>query len=971
MQGSASVPRRGRGRGLGDTRREVVEAAAARARAARRKAAARAAAGLPPDASSSATAPVAFAAGAVEGSDSEPDADAAAEVNHDPDAPIFADAPYDDDDREADDIYASVDERMRARRQKHAEKRIQLELESYRDANPTVRQQFADLKRKLSQVSADEWATVPEIGDRSVQKQKLETFTPAPDSLLQTAMRTGAPPSSALAAAPSLPPLPGTLSSTSAPLSQHKIPPSSTDLASIGEGKGSVIGQKLDKASDSVSGQTNIDPTGYLTQMSGVRITSDSEISDIKKARLLLKSVTTTNPKHAPGWIAASRLEECAGKLVSARTLISEGCLQCPSSEDVWLEAARLYPPEQAKRVLASAVLHVPKSVKIWLQAAALEHDPNQKKRVLRKALEVIPGSAKLWRVLVDLADPEGARILLRRAVECVPNELDLWLGLARLESYEQAKNVLNRARQYLRAEPAIWITGAKLEEVHHRQQSEDAVSFAAVSGMINRAVQNLSVDEELVKRERWIAEAHDAEACGYPLVCRALIMIAVGLGIDDVDCKRVWLEDANRAVADEKPCTARAIHAKRTSSFPGDEDVWRLAAEFEMKFGTPDQLNTLLENAIARCPRAEVLWLMAAKHRWTNDGVEQARAILTSAYQANPDSEAILLAAAKVEVEVNDFPRARALFAKARRTAPSARVYMKSALLERQDNRQHAALNLLEEGIQAFSSAWKMWLMLAQLHEGWVMGQGDAGQSESPLRGDASARDVYVKSLRKCETCVPLWIGWSRLEERSNLVPKSRAVLERGRHACKKMTEVDQLWVESICVELRSGHREAAHSVLSRALNQCPSSGRLLALAIAMEPRASQRARTVLALKSRCEDEAYVMLEAGKLFWRERKVARARDWFKRSVKLSPEFGDAWATLYAFELSCDADGENVTSVEGQVRLAAPKYGDLWTKVSKSPGNENLNVLDILHQVAGHVSECSLSTLMSNVRGNRP
>jgi pre-mRNA-processing factor 6 len=67
-----------------------------------------------------------------------------------------------------------------------------------------------------------------------------------------------------------------------------------------------------------------------------------NEISDIKKARLLLKSVTTTNPKHAPGWIAAARLEEVAGKLAQARAIIAKGCEECPKSEDVWLEAARL-----------------------------------------------------------------------------------------------------------------------------------------------------------------------------------------------------------------------------------------------------------------------------------------------------------------------------------------------------------------------------------------------------------------------------------------------------------------------------------------------------------------------------------------------------------------------------------------------------------------------------------------------------
>jgi len=77
-----------------------------------------------------------------------------------------------------------------------------------------------------------------------------------------------------------------------------------------GEGRGTVIKLKLDTISDSVSGQTVVDPKGYLTDLKSVKITSDAEISDIKKARLLLKSVIQTNQKHAPGWIAAARLEE-------------------------------------------------------------------------------------------------------------------------------------------------------------------------------------------------------------------------------------------------------------------------------------------------------------------------------------------------------------------------------------------------------------------------------------------------------------------------------------------------------------------------------------------------------------------------------------------------------------------------------------------------------------------------------------
>jgi hypothetical protein len=161
-----------------------------------------------------------------------------------------------------------------------------------------------------------------------------------------------------------------------------------------------------------------------------MKITSATEVADIKKARLLLKSVITTNPHHGPGWIAAARLEELAGKLnvragrggkgggwggwgpaarggggwrpagrpgrglpaprtplpscrprsrailpapaplaptpkQTARELITKGCEQCPSNEDVWLEASRLQPPDLAKAVLARGVAHIPDSVKL------------------------------------------------------------------------------------------------------------------------------------------------------------------------------------------------------------------------------------------------------------------------------------------------------------------------------------------------------------------------------------------------------------------------------------------------------------------------------------------------------------------------------------------------------------------------------------------------------------------------------
>lgn len=97
------------------------------------------------------------------------------------------------------------------------------------------------------------------------------------------------------------------------------------------------------QVSDSVTGQTVVDPKGYLTDLNSMIPHYGGDINDVKKARTLLKSVRETNPKHPPAWIASARLEEVVGKLQVARNLIMEGCDNNKKSEDLWLEAVRYY----------------------------------------------------------------------------------------------------------------------------------------------------------------------------------------------------------------------------------------------------------------------------------------------------------------------------------------------------------------------------------------------------------------------------------------------------------------------------------------------------------------------------------------------------------------------------------------------------------------------------------------------------
>ncbi len=59
---------------------------------------------------------------------------------------MFASAPYEADDREADQIYDTIDTRMDSRRKIRREKKFQEDIEKYRAERPKIQQQFSDLK---------------------------------------------------------------------------------------------------------------------------------------------------------------------------------------------------------------------------------------------------------------------------------------------------------------------------------------------------------------------------------------------------------------------------------------------------------------------------------------------------------------------------------------------------------------------------------------------------------------------------------------------------------------------------------------------------------------------------------------------------------------------------------------------------------------------------------------------------------
>lgn len=860
------------------------------------------------------------------------------------DVGLFASAEYDEDDREADAVWEGIDKRMDSRRKDRREARLKEEIEKYRASNPKITEQFADLKRKLYTLSTDDWQSLEkfESGGYSSKnkKKRFESFVPVPDTLLEKARQeqehvTALDPKSRAASA----------NGTETPWSQTPV----TDLTAVGEGRGTVLSLKLDRLSDSVSGMTNVDPKGYLTVLNSMKITSDAEISDFKKARLLLKSVTQTNPKHPPGWIAAARLEELAGKLQAARQLIQKGCEECPKNEDVWLEACRLANPDDAKAVIAQGVKSIPTSVKLWMQASKLENDDMNRSRVLRKGLEHIPDSVRLWKAVVELANEEDARLLLHRAVEFCPLHVELWLALARLETYDNAKKVLNKAREGLPKEPAIWITAAKLEEANGGAKEfitlADGTKVNKVEMITRRGIRALQNGNMVIDREAWMKEAEAAERAGSVATCQAIIKCTIGIGVEKEDRKRTWVADAEECKKRGSIETARAIYDHALSVFLTKKSIWIKAAQLERSHGTRETLDSLLRKAVTYRPQAEVLWLMGAKEKWLAGDVPAARAILQEAYAAIPNSEEIWLAAFKLEFENHEPERARMLLAKARERGGTERVWMKSAIVERELGNIEEERKLLNEGLKQFPSFFKLWLMLGQLEERLAEAAKQQDQTEKQHSHKMEAKKVYDSGLKSCPNSVPLWLSLANLEEEMSGLSKARAALTMAR---KRNPQNPELWLAAVRAELKHGYKKEADILMAKALQECPNSGILWAASIEMAPRPQRKSKSMDALK-KCEHDPHVIAAVAKLFWIDRKVDKARNWLNKAVTLAPDVGDFWALLYKFELQHGTE-ENQKDILKRCVAAEPKHGEKWQPVSKAVENSHQPTESILKKV---------------------
>ena len=207
----------------------------------------------------------------------------------------------------------------------------------------------------------------------------------------------------------------------------------------------------------------------------------------------------------------------------------------------------------------------------------------------------------------------------------------------------------------------------------------------------------------------------------------------------------------------------------------------------------------------------------------------------------------------------------------------------MKSAVFERQQGQHSTALETVEAALKKFPKFAKLYMI-----------QGQILQSQ---KNYPAARASFAAGIKQCPKDVTLWILASRLEEADGKSIKARALLDKARLANPGN---DELWAEAVGVEERSGGTAQAKTVLARGLQECPTSGLLWSMAIWAEPRPTRKSRSADALR-KATDDPLVICTVARLFWAERKIEKARQWFERAVKVNPDLGDVWGWWLKFE----------------------------------------------------------------------
>lgn len=620
-----------------------------------------------------------------------------------------------------------------------------------------------------------------------------------------------------------------------------------TDFKQIGDARKGQLTSRLDSLLDGgtlTSGvATSVDASGYITAL-------DTMVSAFKAQGNVVLDVK------------------------KAKDLILKACDRNPRSEDLWIEASKLF-PSKALELLDKGLSYNEASLKLWLARIAATTDKSKRRPQILKALEHNAASIQLWKLLVEQLELTGeaedtAEMIrvLGQAVQCCPSAKELWIKLARLESRDNSRKILNKARQACPTSHEIWLAAAELEEGHG--------NAGLVPTLLQRAVKTLEAKGIVMKRDFWIERAAE-RISDFPVTAASLLHMALPMDLStnvDEELVAVWLEDARLAIEKRQWSLARMIYEFSLKNFPGNPDIWRAFVSLEKQHGDAEAVTALLEKAVESVPKCIELWISLASQYRSLAQLQKARSILADAWSHNSDSESVALAAIDLELELEDPQKAMTLLRQFKTSLATSSALRKKEIQLVDD--VHVRTSLLEEAIKSFPKDQDFCLLLADVYR------------REPFRDCAKARAIYEDGFKRIPSSEGIWKAAADLEEYEfKSVVKARALYE---NALRLNHRSEVLLLEAALLEARAGNPALCKSKLARALTICPKSPLLWSQVIQMEPKHGQKSKAMQALKA-CPKAPSLYKTIGDLFRNDGNEERSKYYYDKAAELEANHG--------------------------------------------------------------------------------
>lgn len=703
---------------------------------------------------------------------------------------------------------------MEERRKNIKEKNELINLKRNRNEQPTIRQAFSALKNDLKKLSQSDWENIPEIKDFTIKKRKMERYIPITDSEIMAA-----------------------LNDTIIPLKEEKE--KETTIENVGKAKNSILKMLIDKIGEEKGEKNSIDRLSYLTELNTLNkdnivnpLNSFEGVQDMKKAKLLLNNLITTNPENPLSWISAARLEMMDNEQGKAREILAKAIEKIKDSEELWIEYSRLYDndPTKEKYILNKGIMYLPKSEKLYFELIKIEKNDNEKKKILKKCLfDKIPTSEILWKMLIELEknNQETYKRLLIKCIEYFPKSINNWISLSKECDYEEGKQYLLKAIKLNEDSWHIRMFYLFYEEKENKnQENKEEILTNIFNGFVEEFKNKDKSNEEL------ISFACESEKNN----CLISNKIIVNYTLKNYFKKTNYKKTKNtfkKIIEDIKSQEYKYIYTIKQIYITilqlndnKDIELWVKYIDFIKMNISVEEVENIFKEAINKATKdvyKETFYLLYAKILKENKNIDKAINLLNDGYK-KINKENILFALVKLYDSKKLFQESILLLEKAKEDKKNENNHeICINLIKEYINIENIERALLEcnEGIKKYQDIDEFYLLNADLLSLKNKNNDDEEEKNKNLE---MAANILRNGIKLIPNSYKLYIKLSDVLYQVGQYNQARAILDKGL-GNKNNENCALLYKEQILLEVKLENKNIARNLLYKALNKFKAS--------------------------------------------------------------------------------------------------------------------------------------------------